>query len=190
MSKNDILLTSVDYIKSQTEITDNLYDKKILPAIREAQEFDLQEIIGEQLYDKLRGMVADGTISDAGNELYKVLLDDYIQPFLCYQVIARLTLIIGQKFVNMGVVENYDEKASNISFDDRGQLRQYYLQIASRYAWSIQNYVLRNNDFFNVTCCGCCAYISANLYSHANCSIWLGGERNPKRITYKRWSDQ
>lgn len=186
---NNILLTSVDYIKGQTEITDNLWDKKILPAIREAQDFDLQEITGGKLYQKLKLLVADGTITDEGNALYKELLDDYVQPYLSYIVIARLTLIMGQKIANIGVIENNDDKSSNMSFEDRGQLRQYYLNIAARYAWSIQRFVINHIDFFDVTC-GCKEYIASNLYSHANCSMWLGGERNPNGITHKRWSDQ
>ena len=55
----EILLSSENFIKSVTNISDNVNGKYILPALREAQEIDLKGIIGSSLLETLKILVAD-----------------------------------------------------------------------------------------------------------------------------------
>jgi len=50
----DTLLTSPDFVKSVTNISDNLNGKVMQAAIREAQEIDLKQIIGSCMLSKLK----------------------------------------------------------------------------------------------------------------------------------------
>ena len=86
---NDILLTSEAYIRSQTPLDDNITGKLLLPAIKLAQDIELTEALGEKLVDSIKVKVDEDTIGDTANTLYSVLLEDYIQPFLCYQALGN-----------------------------------------------------------------------------------------------------
>ena len=94
----EILLTSEASVKGLTAISDNVESKYLLPAIREAQEIYLREIIGDPLLAKLKWCVDNdafrGSFSteafnesfqaDTGsNQPYKNLLDK-IQYYLAY----------------------------------------------------------------------------------------------------------
>ena len=67
----EYLLTSEDFIKSVTNISDNLSGKYLQGAIREAQEESLRSILGSRLLNKCKGlMAAHELIGD-----YKELVD-------------------------------------------------------------------------------------------------------------------
>lgn len=100
----NILLISEDYVKSNSNIDDNLWSKMLVPAIREAQEMGLQPILGTSLYKKILDMVETGSVKETANSAYKNLLDVYVQPFLLYQVMVNVIPIIGTKLSNMGVI--------------------------------------------------------------------------------------
>ena len=69
----EILLTSEVFVKSVSNISDNVAGKYILPSIREAQEIKLKSILGSCLLSTLKMMFSNGTLSAAGNEKYKEL---------------------------------------------------------------------------------------------------------------------
>lgn len=176
-----VLLTSAEYIKAQTEITDNADDAKILPAIRKCQDIELQSVIGSGLLNKLQTLIDDSEMGFAENAHYKELLDDYIQPYLAYLVVSNLTLTLGQKIGNIGVVENTDEHSISLSLNDRGQLRNYYKNIADSYCDLLQRYLCKNRSHFpELNACGD-INVKPNLSTSAESSIWLGGDRGRVR---------
>ena len=63
-----------------TDVDNNLDTTLIKNAIREAQDIELQRILGTVLYQKLLSDVQASSL--AGN--YKTLVDDYVQDFLIY----------------------------------------------------------------------------------------------------------
>ena len=87
----NILFISEDFIKTNSGLNDNLFGKSLLPAIREAQDIYLQQIIGSTLYHKLLELVDEGTIGDTGNTIYKELLDEYVRSYMLYQTIVQMT---------------------------------------------------------------------------------------------------
>ena len=110
---NDILLTSEAYIRSQTPLDDNITGKLLLPAIKLAQDIELTEALGEKLVDSIKIKVDEDTIGDTANTMYSVLLEDYIQPFLCYQALGNLVFLGGTKTANIGTVETTDTNIIN-----------------------------------------------------------------------------
>ena len=53
----EILLTSEAFVKSVTNVSDNLAGKYILPSIREAQEQGLKGILGDPLLAKVKDLM-------------------------------------------------------------------------------------------------------------------------------------
>lgn len=179
-----ILLTSTEYIKAHTALNDNTYDKMIVPALERAQDIDLAECLGECLVSSLKTKVGDGTISDSENILYKVLLDNYIQPFLSYTAVSNIVLEIGQVMGNGGIDTLTDEHRQSLTFDERGQLKDYWKHHADSYRKKMQNFLKNNRTAFpELEGCGWCGE-SATLDSAASTGLWLGGARG-KIITPK-----
>ena len=75
MSTPTILLTSEKFVKEVTNLSDNLSGKLLLPAIKEAQNFGLRNLVGNQIYNTLLNLVASKEIDAADNAAYKELLD-------------------------------------------------------------------------------------------------------------------
>ena len=177
-----ILLTSSDYIKAHSSLNDNTYDKMIVPALTRAQDLDLTECLGECLVSALQTKVGDGTISEAGNVLYKLLLDNYVQPFLTYTTLGNITLELGQVMGNGGIDTVTDEHRQSLTFDERGQIKDYWLHHADAYRKRMQNFLTNNRGAFpELSGCSACEE-GPNLNSAAGSPIWLGGARG-KMIT-------
>lgn len=171
---NKVLLCSEDYIKSNSALNDNLFGKYLTPAIREAQELNLQIYLGECLYQTILNMVADGSITAETNEVYKVLLDDYIQSYLLYQVQANIIPTINVKLGNIGSVISNDEHISTLSQANIDLVQSDFQHKADFYAQRMLNFILNHSSEFNLDECAC-KELKAHLDSAASTTIWLGG---------------
>lgn len=173
---NDALLISPEFIKLNSNISDNLNEKVLATAIREAQSIDLQQIIGQCLLDKLKELVMNEEIYIDENIAYKELLDQ-AQFFLAYTAIAKVVMLVNYKIDNVGVVTTRDENIDNITLDEAFQIQDHYQAKADHYAYMLENYVLEHQrEFPELSGCQC-RKIKATLYSASNSKIWLGGAR-------------
>ena len=175
----NVLLTSEAYIRSQTPLDDNITGKLLLPAITLAQDIELTEALGGCLVDAIKAMVYDDVIDDTAHTMYSILLNDYIQPFLCYQALGNLVFLGGTKTANIGTVETGDQNIINTIKAERDLVKDGYLHFARHYLKRMQNWVKANRDAFPelAECGGCDGDGSAHLNSAANPPLWLGGMR-------------
>lgn len=175
-----ILLTSEDYIKTNSNLNDNFWGKNLLPAMREAQDIALQQIIGTCLYNKLMDLVDTGDIVLPEYEYYKQLLDDKIQLFLVYQTIVCAIPASSPKLSNFGTSISNDEHLIGLSKNDVELIGNYYQDKADFYCKRIQNWLKSNREQFPELDCACDGDIKPNLNSAAGSSIFLGGIRGRK----------
>lgn len=175
----EYLLTSESFVKSVSSISDNLAGKYILPSIREAQEVALKSILGSSLLNSLKEMGAAGFLGQAGNEMYKDLVDR-CQYFLAYTAIVEVTNKVSYKIGNFGVAKSNDENLSVVTQDEIGKMQYYYQSKADFCALELQQWLLDNRGYFpELTACAC-DKIKSNLYSAASCGLWLGGPRGKR----------
>lgn len=183
MTYKDILLTSEAYVRSQTDLDDNLLGKVLLPAIKLAQDIELQEALGTRLYRSLQQKVFDETIGDTGNTQYEELLDDYVQPFLAYQTLANCVSLARAKVANIGVVNTTDTNVNSEGKPNSDLLKNDYLHFAHHYLKLLQNWLKVNkNLFIELDECHNCdeAGMASHLNSASNTPLWLGGYRGRK----------
>ena len=185
----NILFVTEKYIKENSGLNDNVFGKNLLPAMMEAQDIFLQQIIGTTLYDKLIDLVDTGEIADDGNALYKDLLDNQIRPYLLYQTLVQLIPVINAKLVNFGTSMSNDEHLVNISQGDTVVITGHYQNNADFYCRRLQEYILNHCEDLDVDVCAC-ESIRANLNSAATTGIFLGGARGrvlvKGPVSYKR----
>ena len=194
MAVKEVLLTSEDTVKELTAISDNVESKYLLPAIREAQDVYLREIIGDQLMAKLqwcvdnnafRGAFAPADFNDdfetegGGNPQYKKLLGK-IQYYLAYKTVAELIPKVSYKVVNMGLVKTSDDNVQNATYNEIVLQRDYYVSRADYYCLMLQNFLLENKSDYPELSQQKANEIHATLKSAASCGIWLGGPRGKK----------
>jgi len=173
---NNVLLCSPDFIRMNTNISDNANSKVLSTAIREVQDFELQEIIGEILLDKLCQMVKDNTINDPENKTYKDVLDKS-QMFIAYKVIAKLTLMFSYKIDNAGVVQSRDEFLDSVGMDDVLKLNDMYTNKADHYCYLLQNFIMSHLSELPEVTEFQAWKIHSTLYSAGTSGLFLGGAR-------------
>lgn len=172
----NILLCSPDFVRLNSNISDNVNSKVLATAIREVQEDELQEILGQILFEKLQDLVENGEIDNPDNSIYKDVLDK-AQLFITYKVIAEVIVMLNVKIDNAGIIQTRDENMDYMDLDDTMTMKQYYDSKASHYAYLLQNYLMENlSEIPELTECQAWK-IRSTLYSAASPSIFLGGAR-------------
>lgn len=172
----NVLLTSPDFVRLNSNISDNVNSKVLATAIREVQEDELQEILGQLLFEKLQDLVESGEISNEENTKYKELLDK-AQMFITYRVIAEIIVMLNMKIDNAGLIQTRDENMDYMGLDDTMTMKNYYDTKASHYAYLLQNYLMEHlTEIPELTKCQAWK-IRSTLYSAASPSVFLGGAR-------------
>lgn len=178
----EILLTSETFVKSATNISDNLAGKYLLTSIREAQEINFRDIVGDCMLAKLKSLVRTNPethtrpIDDGSNAIYKELLN-HAQYYLAYQSIVEVCTKVSYKIANAGVIRTSDENIQPAGSDEVDKQSAYYQAKADAHCVTLQNWILDNADQLpEIRSCDC-DRIRATLTSAATCGIWLGGPR-------------
>ena len=172
----EILLTSEAFVKSVTNVSDNLAGKYILPSIREAQEQGLKSILGDCLLSKVKHLFN----TDSLEGIYKELVD-HCQYYLAYAAIVEVTNKVSFKIGNFGVAKSTDENLQVASYDEIVKMQYYYQTKVDAYCLELQKWLLDNKGSFpELTECQS-KRLSSNLHSAASCGIFLGGARGKRR---------
>lgn len=179
-----ILLTSTNFIKSNSNISDNISDKFLQSAIRESQDFTIQSIIGSALYNKIKQLIADDSIKDEVNAIYKGLLD-IVQYAMLYDVMAKLCIITSVKLDNVGAYQTSDINVQSVSLKDAFSMQDYYVNKMDFYIKRLQMYCIENKSELKELSENKCTQLHNNLYSASSTSVWLGGARGKGRYGKK-----
>lgn len=176
----EILLSSETFIKSVTNISDNVSGKYILASLREAQEIGLKNILGDSLLEKLKSLVKGGEIDQQDSIKYKDLLNK-CQYYLAYMTIVELVYKVSYKIGNAGVVKTTDDNLQVASLEEIVLQKEFYQGKADFHCMEVQNYILDNRSDFPEVDDNTCHKIHSTLYSAATCGLFLGGARGKRR---------
>lgn len=169
----DILLITEQSIKNITNISDNVAGKLLLTAIRESQEINLREILGDALLDEIKRQIQENDVRETYNQL--ILQCQY---YLAYQSCANICMITSVKIDNAGLQRVSDEKMEPLPVSEVNQIHDYYQKRADFYCERLQNFLLQHKEDYPQLTARQCNSINANLYSSATCGIFLGGQRS------------
>lgn len=164
------MLISEQTLKSNGVINNNVDNMYIFPAIEYAQDEGLQPLIGTKLYRKLLELVEDGSIEGD----YKLLLDDYITPYLLNKVTADIQLPLAYKVRNQGIIQVTGDNTYLPSLKDTQSLIQYYNDRADFYANRLSAYLKANRSSYPEYCSqDSCADLPSNRNAYKT-GIYLG----------------
>lgn len=148
------MLISVNEIKSNTLISQNVDDSYIATTIMTAQEIYLSKMIGTALYHSLQTLVYNQiknttpSIYDDEHKLYNELLQELVKPLLKYRVSVDLLYNISFKIRNAGVVRNSDTNVSYAALDEIKYLEKQFLSYYDSYCDKISRYLTANRISF------------------------------------------
>lgn len=135
----NVYLISETTLKSFSLINNNVDGKYIGVAIQATQDIDLQTLIGEALVKKLCELVVNNELNN--NPDYKILLDDYITPYMTWQVMSTIQVGLNYKLVNSGVIINEDTNKSHLDYKNNQLLIEQYKSYANSYAIKLKSYL-------------------------------------------------
>lgn len=118
---NRVYFMSVNELQEYTTIDYSVEDKLLENSIWDAQQIDIQAIIGTRLYKALETKIIGGTIS--GETYYKELLDDYIFPTLLKSAQSRALLFVYAKIRNKGVMEQNSDNSTPVEITILNKMR-------------------------------------------------------------------
>ena len=173
---NDVLLTSEEFVKSYSNISNNVNGKYLRVAIREAQEIELREILGSCLLNKLKALVEAEELDQPENGIYMEIIDQ-CQYFLAYTAVKNLCLTTSYKIDNIGVSQTYDENIQSMSLEDTYNIMEQYARKADYFCHLLQEFLISRKEFIPELTDSQCSWIQANLYHAATGGIWMGGRR-------------
>ena len=155
-------------------ISENVAGQYIRPSIREAQDIQLRNILGDALLDKLKALVASGEISDPENAAYKALADTE-RYFLAYTACVGIAQRVNFKVANAGVVKTPDEKVEVVDQPDMAKAQFFYQSMADSRAFDLERWLLSRRSDFPELDGENCQRVRSHLNTAASCGVWLGG---------------
>lgn len=140
----NVLLIGPKTIKRLSPINDNVEEQDIFNAVLSTQNIDLQNIIGNRLLWKIQELISTANINNILFIDYKILLDNYITPFLCAVVTFKVMPIIQYKLRNKGVITTNDEHVNNAQYSEMKNLIEIYRGEATQYANLLKKFLCKN----------------------------------------------
>lgn len=158
--KDKVLLISVNKVKKDSYLDDNVQDDKIRIAIEFMQDAIIERVIGTALYDTLCDFILSGDEEENNEDECSCklteLLDSYIAPIFLYGVQAELTLPLSFKERNIGVFQAGDDKVQPSSMSDINKMANHYTAKMDFYITRCIKFLKCNMDCFpELKGCGC-----------------------------------
>ena len=163
-------LITVEELKQDGFINQNLENEYLYSAIDEAQDIFLREIIGDSLYETLQNKLSEANIDG----VYQILLDIYVKIYLKYKVLALLCVPLNFKIRNIGIAQQFSNEVNTTSLEDTKYIQNYYEGKADFYANRLTKF-LQTNDIPEYKCS--CNQITEPNELHPVSSIYLGNSK-------------
>lgn len=173
-----IYMISVNDLKELTPLSLNIEDKIIEGCIIDAQDVDLQPILGTDLYNKLKTDIKSASIT--GN--YKTLLENFVVPCLIKYSLRRSLLYIWIKLKNKSVVQDNSDNSTPVDSETFDRLRTDTLNDAEFYSNRLKDYLCFNSSDFPEYSTNTNEDLSPNKSDSYFCGIELSNPNNLKNI--------
>lgn len=139
-----IYLVPIQKLKDKTVINNNVDDSLLSSSIQEAQEIELQQILGTRLYKYILELVGNGLIDTVGYEKYKFLLDEYCTKVVIYAAALRALPSIHFKVMNKGVNNQNSDNSQPTSLQELEFVMDRVRNDVEFFSQRLSNYLLEH----------------------------------------------
>lgn len=181
-----VLIISIDKIKAESYIDDNVAEDDIRIAAEFIQDTIVANVIGKCLYDKLKVLICEEQLAGRLNAEYRQLLEEYLHPIFIWGIPAELNIPLSFKQRNIGTYQvNGGDEIKSTELEDIKYLNQYYRNKMDFYVNRAIDFLKCNKCFPEISC-GCECGWSKALTKQPTTPLNLTPPKcNKKR--YRRW---
>lgn len=141
---NNILFTSVNTLKEYNVIDDNIPENAVTASVNKMQETVICDILGTNLYDRIRTEIDNGKVS---NEI-QVLIKEYVEPCLAYLVKGDLQVELSFKTKASGVKQTNDSNYNNAYLSEIKWMKEQNDMVSGRYAERLKAFLVTYKDVY------------------------------------------
>ena len=159
ISRNDLVKNSI--------IDGSVDTDKLLPFIKIAQQMHIQNYLGTDLYNKISDLITAGTLTQAANPDYFLLVNEYVQPML-----IMFSMVDYMPFSNYAVKQGgtYRHRSENAELPSKVEI-DFLVQ---KYRDFADFYTRRFIDYMNFNA----STKFPEYYSNSNDDMYPDGEAN------------
>ncbi len=138
-----LFISRTDLVKNSI-IDGNVDTDKFIQFIKVAQQIDIQNLLGTDLYNKISADIIADTLS--GN--YLTLVNTYVQPTLIWFAQMNYIPFAAYQIKNGGVFKHSSETAQNVDKNEVDYLVGKAREYANYYSTRLVDYLCFNNGLF------------------------------------------
>lgn len=166
---------SVQYVKENSIVDENVDEKYIRIAIQKAQKNFILYFIGTGLYNEIASQIQSNTLSG----LNTTLLDSYIAPCLLSYTLVELSPFLLYKMSNRNLGVKDADKMTATDWATMDKVMERFENDAQLEAKKLKDYLLENQTqyplYFNPGTGIDVIYPKSDTFEQG---IWLGGRNN------------
>ena len=138
-----LFINRTDLVKNSI-LDGNVDTDKFIQFIKVAQQIDIQNLLGTDLYNKISADIIAGTLS--GN--YLTLVNTYVQPTLIWFSQMNYIPFAAYQIKNGGVFKHSSETAQNVDKNEVDYLVGKAREYANYYSTRLVDYLCFNDNLF------------------------------------------
>jgi hypothetical protein len=138
-----LFINRTDLVKNSI-LDGNVDTDKFIQFIKVAQQIDIQNLLGTDLYNKISADIRAGTLS--GN--YLTLVNTYVQPTLIWFAQMNYIPFAAYQIKNGGVFKHSSETAQNVDKNEVDYLVGKAREYANYYSTRLVDYLCFNDNLF------------------------------------------
>ena len=138
-----LFINRTDLVKNSI-LDGNVDTDKFIQFIKIAQQIDIQNLLGTDLYNKISADIVAGNL--AGN--YLSLVNTYVQPTLIWFAQMNYIPFAAYQIKNGGVFKHSSETAQNVDKNEVDYLVAKAREYANYYSTRLVDYLSFHNDLF------------------------------------------
>ena len=138
-----LFISRTDLVKNSI-LDGNVDTDKFIQFIKVAQQIDIQNLIGTDLYNKISAdIIADSLSGD-----YLTLVNSYVQPTLIWFAQMNYIPFAAYQIKNGGVFKHSSETAQNVDKNEVDYLVSKAREYANYYSTRLVDYLCFNDNLF------------------------------------------
>jgi len=138
-----LFISRTDLIKNSI-LDGNVDTDKFIQFIKIAQQIDIQNYLGTDLYNKISADI----ISDNLTGNYLSLVEDYVQPMLIHYAMMQYLPFVAYQIKNGGISKHSSENADSVSKDEVDYLVNKERNFAEYYTRRFIDYISFHEEDF------------------------------------------
>ena len=138
------LFISTKDLKKNSIIDGNVDIDKMLQFVKVAQQIDIQNLLGTDLYNKISADIITDTLSGD----YLTLVNTYVQPTLIWFAQMNYIPFAAYTITNKSVLKHSSETAQNVDKNEVDYLVGKAREYANYYSTRLVDYLCFNNNLF------------------------------------------